>query len=139
MLDYWMRRELIKVVRVGEKEDDDSFLFTATSTNEQWSHQGDYFLKKGLWEAAMKCYRKAGDLFSEKEAEGFYFAQRARGGRSQEAGDFFEKAAWSFLLCDNIKHSLKHVENAAKCLKNAKKYFDAARLFENLGQVLNSI
>lgn len=137
MLDYWTRRGLIKVVRVGEGEDDDSFLFTATSTDEQWSQQGDYFLKKGLWEPAMKCYRKAGDTFSEKEAEGFYLAQRARGGKTQrEVQEYFEKAACAFLSCDHIRHSVRHIENAAKCLRNARKYSEAAKLYEKLGQVL---
>lgn len=136
MLDYWTRRGLIRVVSVGETDDVDDILFTATSTNEQWSQQGDYFLKKGLWEAAMKCYHKAGNLYSEKEAEGYLNAQRAKQGVSQrEVHELFVKAAHSFLSCDYLSHNVKHIANSAKCLKNGRKYSEAARLYEGLGQV----
>ena len=136
MLDYWMRCGLVRVVRVGEKEEDDRVLFTATSTPEQWRTQGDYFRKKGLWEPAIKCYHKAGDTLSEKEAEAYLFAQKARHSKiPREIQEWFEKAALAFLTCDYKSHDVKYLVNAAKCLKNARKHAEAAKLFERLGQV----
>lgn len=136
MFDYWVRRGLVKVVRVGEKEEDDKVLFTATSTPEQWQQQGDYFKRKGLWEPAIKCYRKAGAMLQEKEAEAYMFAQKGRISKTtREMQQLFEKAAESFLLCDQTEHQVKYLTNAAKCLRNAKKYLEAAKLFEKLGQV----
>lgn len=136
VFDYWLRRSLVKVVRVGEREEDDSILFTATSTPEQWLEQGDYFKKKGLWDPAIKCYKKAGTELLEKEAEAYYFAQRAKQVRSsREQQQLFEKAAECFLLCDHNQHNVAFLANAARCLKNAKKHSEAAKLFERLGEV----
>ena len=136
MFDYWVRRGLVRVVRVGERDDDDSVLFTATSTPKQWSQQGDYFFKKGLWEPAVKCYLKSGNVLLEREAEGYLYAQRARNARvMSEVLQYSEKAALSFLRCDHVSHDVKYLVNAAKCLKNARKYCESAGLFEKLGQV----
>ena len=136
VFDYWIHRGLVKVVRVGEKEEEDSLLFTATSTPDQWREQGDYFKKKGLWDPAVKCYRKAGDELLEKEAEAYAYAQKARQTRGhREQQNLFEKAAKCFLLCDHNQHDVTFLTNAARCLKNAKKHSEAAKLFERLGEV----
>lgn len=136
MFDYWVRRGLVKVVRMGEKEEDDRVLFTATSTPQQWQHQGDYFKRKGLWEPAIKCYQKAGATLMEKEAEAYLFAQRGRNAQStREMQHLFEKAAEAFLLCDHTQHNIRYISNAARCLKTAKKSSEAAKLFEKLGKV----
>ena len=137
MFDYWVRRGLVRVVRLGETEEDDSVLFTATSTPEQWQQQGDYFRRKGLWEPAMKCYHKSGSELQEREAEAYLHAQKARQSKNlREVIGLFENAAVAFLCCDRIKHDVKFLNNAAKCLKNSKRHSDAARLFEKLGQVM---
>ena len=136
IFDYWARRGLIRVVRIGEKEEEDQVLFTATSTPDQWKQQGDYFRRKGLWEPAMKCYHKADMKLLEKEAEAYMFAQKAKLSRTpHEIIGMFEKAARAFLLCDYFQHDVKYLVNATKCLKNSKKYLEAARLFEKLGEV----
>lgn len=135
MLDYWTRKGLVKVVSLGEKEYD-NILFTATSTHDQWQIQGDYFRKKGLWEPAIKCYNKAGSTLLEKEAEAYFCAQKAQLSKlPQEMQELFLNAATAFLLCDSLEHNIKFLTNAAKCLKNAKKHCEAAKLFEKLGQV----
>ena len=132
MLDYWIRRGLVKVVSLGEKEYDN----TATSTSDEWQVQGDYFRKKGLWEPAIKCYNKAGSTLLEKEAEAYFCAQHAQQSKlPQERQELFMSAATSFLLCDSLEHNIKFLTNAAKCLKNAKRHGEAAKLFEKLGQV----
>ena len=136
MFDYWVRRGLVRVVKMGEKEEDDKVLFTATSTPEQWELQGDYFKRKGLWEPAIKCYHKAGATLKEKEAEAYLFVQKGKIAQStREMQLKFEKAAEAFLLCDHKEHNVKYLTNATKCLKTAKKYSEAAKLFEKLEKV----
>ena len=136
VFDYWICHGLVKVVRVGETEEDDSLLFTATSTPDQWREQGDYFKKKGLWDPAVKCYRKAGLELLEKEAEAYAYAQRAKQACSaHEQQHLFDKAAECFLLCDHNQHDVTFLTNAARCLKNARKHSEAAKLFERLGEV----
>lgn len=136
MFDYWVRCGLVNVIKMGEKEEDDQALFTATSTPEQWQHQGDFFKRKGLWEPAIKCYHKAGATLQEKETEAYLCAQKGRGSKvAKEMQEWFQKAAELFLICDHHKHSVKYLTNAAKCLKHGRNYSDAAKLFERLGQV----
>ena len=123
----------MKVVKVGDSDEDEKILFTATSTSEQWQQQGDFFKKKGLWEPAMKCYVKAGATVLEKEAEAYMFAQQAKQSRtSKEKERQYIRAAECFLLCDKDEHNVKLLQNAAKCLRNAKEYCSAASLFERL-------
>ena len=136
IFDYWVRRGLVRVVKMGEKEEDDKVLFTATSTPEQWQLQGDYFKRKGLWEPAMKCYHKAGATLQEKEAEAHLFVQKGKKAQSiHEKQMLFEKAAEALLLCDYREHDVKYLSNAATCLKIAKKYSEAAKLYDKLGKV----
>ena len=43
MFDYWHRRGLVKIIRLSEiSQQDESVLFAATSTKEEWKKQGDY-------------------------------------------------------------------------------------------------
>ena len=121
---------------MGEKEEEDRILFTATSTPDQWKNQGDFFRRKGLWEPAMKCYHKAGDVLFEKEAQAYMYAQKAKvTGNPREVIGCFENAAFAFLYCDHLRHDVKFLLNAAKCLRNCRRHNDAAMLFEKLGEV----
>ncbi len=130
----------MKVVRFGEKEEEDSILFTATSTPDQWKHQGDYFRRKGLWEPAMKCYRKANIVLLEKEAEAYLSAQKAKSTKNlREIIAMFDNSAQAFLTCDHLCHDVKYLKNAAKCLRNSKRHLEAAKLFEKLGQVCDCV
>ena len=127
----------MKVVRIGEKEEEDQVLFTATSTPAQWQQQGNYFKRKGLWEPAMKCYHKANMTLLEKESEAYMFAQKAKLTKNpREIVGSFDNAARAFLTCDNLCHDVKFLINAAKCLRNSKKHLEAAKLFEKLGEVI---
>ena len=77
MFDYWHRRGLVKIIHLNEiSEQDESILFAATSTKEEWKKQGDYFKKKKLWEPAMKCYVKAEETFLEMEARAYCMFQK---------------------------------------------------------------
>ncbi len=128
----------MKVVRINDvTKENQTTIFSATSSEEEWKLQGDYFKKKRLWEPAMKCYQRAKSPYLESEARAYYLAQQARGDnlRPDEIRAIYLQAAHAFLKCDESKHDYQCLENAAKCLKNAKKYSESSQLFVLLGQV----
>lgn len=138
MFDYWSKRDLVKVIRIDDiTTEDQSTLFSATSSEEEWRSQGDYFKKKRLWEPAMKCYQKANCPHLQSEARAYSLAQQARtpGLKRAEINDIYLKAAHAFLKCDQSQHDYQCLENASKCLKNAKKYKESSHLYVLLGQV----
>lgn len=138
MFDYWHKRGLVKVIKVSDvTSKDETTLFAATSTPEEWRSQGDYFKKKRLWEPAMKCYNRAQCLHLESEAKAYSLVQQARKPilKSQEVKELYLQAAQAFLERDKIQNNYQCLENAAKCLKNAKYFNEAAKLFVRLGQV----
>ena len=138
MFDYWHRRRLVKIVRLNElTQQDESFLFTATSTKEEWKKQGEYFKKKKLWEPAMKCYAKADEMYLEKEAMAYCLYQQARSPnlKQHEMGELYLKAALAFLECDRLKHDVKYIRYAASFLKKAKRSNEAGLLYAKLKRV----
>ena len=135
---YWSKRDLVKVIRVGDiSNEDQSTLFSVTSSKEEWKNQGDYFKKKRLWEPALKCYLKAGLPHLESEARAYSLAQQAHtpGLRRTEISDIYLQAALAFLKCDQSQHDYQCLENAAKCLKNARRLNEASELYVLFGQV----
>ena len=138
MFDYWSRRGLVKVTRVSDiSEDDQGTLFAATSSKDEWKSQGDYFKKKRLWEPAMKCYQRAGCPHLESEARAYSLALQAHtpGLKPKEREEIFLKSAHAFLKCDQSQHDYQCLINAAKCLKNAKRYDESSQLYLHLGHV----
>lgn len=138
VFDYWHKMGLVKVIRVSDiSKDDQGTLFSATSSKEEWKSQGDYFKRKRLWEPAMKCYQKAQCSHLESEARAYSLAQQARtpGLKQKEIEEIYLKSAHAFLKCDQSQHDYKSLENAAKCLQNAKKYEESTQLYLHLGQV----
>ena len=138
MFDYWHRRGLVKIIRLDEiSEQDESSLFAATSTKEEWKKQGDYFKKKKLWEPAMKCYVKAEEVYLEKEAMAYCLYQQARAPnlKPREMEELYLKAALAFLECDKSKHDVKSLRYAASFLKKAKRSNEAGFLYAKLSRV----
>lgn len=138
MFYYWSKRDLVRVIRITDiSEEEQSALFSATSSAEEWRSQGDYFKKKRLWEPAMKCYQKANCPHLESEARAYSLAQQARtsGLKRIEINELYLEAAHAFLKCDQSQHDYQCLENAAKCLKNAKKYKESSQIYVHLGQV----
>ncbi len=138
MFHYWDRKRLVRVIHVDDiTEEDQSTLFSATSSVEEWKSQGDYFKKKRLWEPAMKCFEKANCPHLECEARAYRLAQQARtpGLKRNEINEIYLEAAHAFLKCDQSQHDYQCLENAAKCLKNAKKYKESSQLYFLLDQV----
>ena len=138
MFDYWHRRGLVNIIRLDElSQQDESNLFTATSTKEEWKKQGDYFKKKKLWEPAMKCYVKADEMYLEKEAMAYCLFQQARTPniKQREMEEIYLKAALAFLECDRLKHDVKSLRYAASFLKKAKRSNEAGLLYAKLKRV----
>ena len=141
VFDYWSKCGLVKVVRISDIQNEaQNTLFSATSSKEEWKAQGDYFKKKRLWEPAMKCYRRAECPHLESEARAYSLAQQAHtpGLRRIEIEEIYLKSAHAFLKCDQALHDYSCLENAAKCLKNAKRYKESSQLYIHLGQVSSS-
>ncbi len=133
MLEYWHKREAVKVVTADSGSDQAySLVFASNSTPDQWKAQGDNFRKKHLWEQAILCYQRAGSnyLYLVKEAQAYHLIQ---GARQHKPALFFE-AALRFLECSNLKFSIQCLTGAALCLKNSRppRYIQAAKLFEKL-------
>lgn len=138
MFDYWHRRGLVNIICLDElSQQDESNLFTATSTKEEWKKQGDYFKKKKLWEPAMKCYVKAEEMYLEMEAMAYYLFQQARAPnlKLREMEEIYLKAALAFLECDRLKHDVKYLRYAASFLKKAKRSYEAGLLYAKLKRV----
>ena len=140
MLDYWHKRNAVKVVRkskdvTGDSSESYNFVFASNSTPEQWAAQGDNFRKRHLWEQAILCYEKAGVEYTylAKEACAYHFIQEAR----QQKPQLFQHAALNFFERDELKHSVNCINGAALCLKNSRppKHAVAAKLFEQLGDL----
>ena len=142
MFDYWQRRGLVKILCLSEiSEKDESALFAATSTKEEWKRQGDYFKKKKLWEPAMKCYFKAEETYLQMEAKAYCLVQQARAPnlKPREMEELYLQAALAFLKCDRSKHDLKSLQYAASFLKKAKRPNEAGRLYAKLNRVCMSL
>ena len=141
VFDYWSKRSLVKVVHISDiNKEEQKNLFSATSSKDEWKSQGDYFKKKRLWEPAMKCYQRADCPHLESEARAYSLAQQAHtpGLRRIDIEEIYLKSAHAFLKCDQTQHNYSCLENAAKCLKNAKKYNESSELHIHLGQVCMS-
>ena len=138
MFDYWHRRGLVKIIRLSEiSRQDESVLFAATSSKEEWKKQGDFFKKKKLWEPAMKCYEKAEEVYLEKEAKAYCLVQKARTPnlKPRETEELYLQAALAFLECDKSKHNVKSLRYAASFLKKAKRPNEAGLLYAKLSRV----
>ena len=132
MLDYWHKRGAVAVV--SEKS---TFSYkTAVSSNpSDWKKQGDVFRKSGLWEQAIFCYRKAGSEYDylAKESEAHYLIQSAH----QHKPQLYLEASVCLLECNEMKHNLSCLQNAAMCLMKCipHKYEEAGWLYEKLGKL----
>lgn len=138
MFDYWLKRGLVKVVRVNQIPDGDNSMIntviTGKSAPEKWGKIGEYFKRNRLWEPAMKCFKRAGLCAPENEAKAWYHLQQATRHPSKSKV-FHLKAALAFLESDCALHNQKFLRLAAKCLKVARKYTEAGTLYCMLNMV----
>ena len=129
IFDYWVKKGLVKIIRVGDNQD--TLFLAASSSKEDWKSRGNRLKRKGIWEEAIKCYQKAECPHLLLEARAYGLAQKAL----TQSKDLFLNSAHAFLKCNETEYNYHFLENAAKCLKNAKQYEESAELYVYLGQV----
>ncbi|MFC1848631.1 UvrD-helicase domain-containing protein [candidate division CSSED10-310 bacterium] len=103
-----------KIMTVHYREDIDRFL-ASVSTPEDWIDQGNYYLERNYYKAAMECFKNGGDFVRMALAQGY---EAAKAGDHGLAGDCFEKAG--------------EFEQAALHHEKARKYDQALALWQTL-------
>ncbi|XP_042328665.1 TPR and ankyrin repeat-containing protein 1 isoform X2 [Sceloporus undulatus] len=125
---YFIKQELVHVVRTNEVLDDT--LFVKTSTPEEWVAQGEYYAKHQCWKVAAKCYQKGGATEKEKLA-------LANDAVLQVQSKKISPKEKQMEYMDLAKTYLEYGEPnlALKCLFHAKEHQLCAQLCEKLGKV----
>ena len=77
-------------------------LWHRVSTPEEWEGQGDYFLEREYYPAALECYKNAGNLDRAEIAQAFVHEQRKE---FREAGPLFEKHGYGSRAGDCYERS----------------------------------
>ena len=121
---YWKVKQLTRTVTCSVESSKD-FVFAASSETEQWKKQGDYMLRKGLWDQAILCYNKAGAQSELNEAYAYIKVEKKN----------YIDAVLYFLEATKIFPQRKIVIKIAKCLQAQKFHLEAAKLFEKLEKV----
>ncbi|XP_053215483.1 TPR and ankyrin repeat-containing protein 1 [Podarcis raffonei] len=127
---YFIKRELVQVVKTEEDKDFDDSMFVKTSTPEEWIAQGEYYAKHQCWKVAAKCYQKGGATEKEKLAlahDAVLKVQSKKMNPREKQMEYMELAK-TYLECDEPNLALK-------CLIHAKEYQLCAQLYEKLGKV----
>uniref|UniRef100_A0A6J0UIH0 TPR and ankyrin repeat-containing protein 1 isoform X1 n=1 Tax=Pogona vitticeps TaxID=103695 RepID=A0A6J0UIH0_9SAUR len=127
---YFIKRELVKVVKTDENEDLDDTMFVKTSTPEEWVAQGEYYAKHQCWKVAAKCYQKGGATEKEKLAlahDAVLKVQSKKISPKEKQMEYMDLAK-TYLECGEPNLALK-------CLFHAKEYQLSAQLCEKLGKV----
>ena len=141
MLDYWHRRGVVKVVTDAESESIKEQLrevSLAKSTQADWKKRGDELCELELWEKAIECYQKAGESVLEKQAQIQILHREATSIKHTNREHYLSvqrTAATAHLECDELHHDIEYLKSAAICLRLAKMYPTAAKLFEKLNEV----
>ncbi|NWR71388.1 TRNK1 protein, partial [Centropus unirufus] len=127
---YFIKRELVQVVKADEKKDLDDSMFAKTSTPEEWIAQGDYYAKHQFWEVAAKCYQKGGAAEKSKLALTHDAVLKVRSKKSnpREKQMEYMALAKTYLECGEPKLSLK-------CLFHSKEFRLCAELCKKLGKM----
>lgn len=128
--EYFMKRDLIQVVKTDEDESLDDSMFVKTSTPEEWIAQGEYYAKHQCWKVAAKCYQKGGARDKEKLAlahDSVLKVQTKKASPKEKQMEYMELSK-TYLECQEPKLALK-------CLTYAKEFRLCAELCEKLGKV----
>jgi tetratricopeptide (TPR) repeat protein len=91
-------------------------LWHRVSSPEEWEGQGDYFLEREYYPAALECYKNAGNSDRAEIAQAFVHEQRKE---FREAGPLFEKHGYG--------------SRAGDCYERSGLWEQALRIWENLG------
>ena len=105
-------------------------MFVEESSSEEWIKRGDEFFRNKLFEVAAKCYSHGGNTQKEKQAIAFHWAQKASRmlNKPDKMRSIFLQAAVAFIEADALNE-------AVRCLVNAREHKLAAQLYEKQGQV----
>lgn len=133
MFDYFKTRGVVEVKRPHKTDDDKVSLegmFADKSSKEEWSSQGHYFYKKGLWKVALQCFTMADDEIMKMKchAQLQVFKASSLVNEPRKLRIEFLKAAELFLNC-------RMSDEAAICLHNAQARLLLAKLHEKKGNV----
>ena len=137
VFEYFRRRDLVKVVSLSENDEEIELprMFATKSAPEEWQKGGHRFYKKGLWELAMQCFRRAGDKSMLEKCKAQIQAAEAitfRYTSKERMRDEFLKASESFLKCGMPKE-------AEICLKNSQEFILLAKLYEKMPGKVSSM
>ncbi|XP_048367555.1 TPR and ankyrin repeat-containing protein 1 isoform X2 [Sphaerodactylus townsendi] len=127
---YFIKRELVQVVKTDENKDLDDSMFVKTSTSKEWIAQGEYYAKHQCWKVAAKCFQKGGAVEKEKLAlahDAVLKVQSKKISPKDKQMEYMDLAK-TYLECGEPNLALK-------CLIHAKEYRLCAQLCEKLGRV----
>ncbi|KAM6449662.1 TPR and ankyrin repeat-containing protein 1 isoform 2-T2 [Liasis olivaceus] len=127
---YFIKRELVQVVKKDENKNFEDSMFVKTSTPEEWIAQGEYYAKHQCWKVAAKCYEKGGAHEKEKLAlahDAVLTVQSKKINPKEKQMEYLNLAK-TYLECGEPNLALK-------CLFHAKEYQLCAKLYEKLGKV----
>lgn len=127
MFEYFKAFQLVQSVSVTEEQS----TFVKKSSDEEWNQSGDKFMEKRLYKPAAKCYlhgkneqKRTWAMANAMALEAQRISKEDKKQKGQGQTKFII-AAEMFLKCNKL-------EEAAKCLTNAKEFQLAARLYEKL-------
>ncbi len=122
--EIWNLTELVEFLFSTSDSEALPRLWHRVSSPEEWADQGDYFLEREYYPAALECYKNAGSLDRAEIAQAFVWEQRKQ---FREAAPLFEKHSYwpqagacyersgSWELAMDIWEKLKDHERAALC------------------------
>ncbi|KAM3929731.1 TPR and ankyrin repeat-containing protein 1 [Leptodactylus fuscus] len=152
--EYFMKGNLVHVVRTDKDKDLDDNMFVKTSTKEEWISQGDYYASHQCWKVAAKCYQKGGAEEKEKLAfanDEVLKLQTRKPNAKVKPLEYLQLAktylecrepklalkclmkAKEYNLCAELCKQLKKTKDAAFFYKKAQDNIAAAQLYEEVG------
>lgn len=121
LVDYWIRCNYVQF-----RSTKDQVFAAKSSSNEDWERQGKIFVRRHLWDVAIKCFKKAKAAHLVEETIGHsHFMQEQ-----------FVAAASCYALAYSLKPTTKFLQAICLCLSKSKTTFvEAATLLEKVGEV----
>ncbi|XP_073486693.1 TPR and ankyrin repeat-containing protein 1 [Aquarana catesbeiana] len=128
--DYFLKSDLVSVVRTDNSKDLDDNMFVKTSTKSEWISRGDYYANHKCWKVAAKCYQKGGAVEKEKLAfahdEVLNLQTKSASVREKQLG--YLRLAKTYLECREPKLAMK-------CLNKSKEFNLCAELCKKNGKI----
>ncbi|XP_018413297.1 PREDICTED: TPR and ankyrin repeat-containing protein 1 [Nanorana parkeri] len=128
--DYFLKSNLVSVVRTDKNKDLDDNMFVKTSTNNEWISRGDYYANHQCWKVAAKCYQKGGAVEKEKLAFAHddVLSLQAKTASVKEKQLGYLRLAKTYLECREPKLAMK-------CLNKSKEFSLCAELCKKMEKI----